>query len=165
MHTTAKLIRVVIITVMIVVAGMLILWKAADNKTLLPDRAPANIEENAVLNDVESSQQSVPSTGVSLNYTKNISIDLATKTATLHFENPSQSLYDAAIFVVVQDTVILQSGLLPPGSLLTTLSLPDEGVPLEAGGYDAAILVQFYDESGNALSVNAKIDGVSVEVK
>ena len=42
---------------------------------------------------------------------------------------------------------------------------PDEGVPLEAGGYDASILVQFYDESGNALSVNAKIDGVSVEVK
>ena len=165
MHTTAKLIRVVIITVIIVVAGMLVLWKVADNKTLLPDRAPPNIEENAVINDVEGSQQDVPSTGVSLNYTKNISIDLTAKTAALHFENPSQSLYDAAIFVVVQDTVILQSGLLPPGSLLTNLPLPNEGVPLKAGGYNGAILVQFYDEAGNALSVNAKIDGINIEVK
>lgn len=164
MHTTAKLIRVAIITAIIVVAGMLLLWKVTGNKPLPPDRAPANIEENAVINN-EDDQQHVPTDGMTLNYTKDVSIDLAAKTATLHFENPTQSLYDAAIFLVIQDTVILQSGLLPPGSLLTNLSLPNDGVPLEVGGYDGAIIVQFYDEGGNALSVNAKIDGVNIEVK
>lgn len=167
MHTTGKLISAVVVTVIVVVAGMLVLWKIADNKPLLPDRAPENIEENAVITDTEVDKEDTPfdSSGVSLSYTKNITIDLTTGTATLHFENPKKSLYDASIILVVQDTVVLQSGLLPPGSLLKTLSLPEEGVPLQKGSYDASILVQFYDESGMPMSVNAKIDGVVIEVK
>ena len=50
MHTTAKLIRIVIITAIVVAAGMLVLWKVTENKPLLPDRAPVNVEENAVIN-------------------------------------------------------------------------------------------------------------------
>lgn len=167
MHTTAKLIRVVVVAVIIVVAGMLILWKVTDNRPLLPDRAPANVEENAVISDIETDKLDAPTDGggASFNYAKEVTIDLSANTATLYFENPGKSLHDAAIFLVVQDTLIFQSGLLPPGSLLTVLTLPEEGIPLQAGGYDAEIFVQFYEENGDPLAVNAKIQGVVVEVK
>lgn len=167
MHTTAKLILVVAVTAILVAAGTFLLWKGFDGKTLLPDRAPANIEENAVINGAETNKPdtTTDNDGVSLNYAKEVTIDLSAKTATLYFENPASSLYDASIFLVIKETVVLQSGLLPPGSLLTSLSLPDEGVPLQEGGYDAAILVQFYDENGDPLAVNARIEGITVEVK
>ena len=167
MHTTAKLIRIVIITAVVVAAGMLVLWKVTENKPLLPDRAPVNVEENAVINNEAEEKMDTPSGGggASLSYAKEITIDLAAGLATLYFENPGKSPHDAAIFIVVQDTVILQSNLLPPGSLLTSLPIPEKGVPLERGSYDAKILVQFYDEEGAPLAVNAQIEGVQIEVK
>ena len=167
MHTTAKLIRIVIITAIVVAAGMLVLWKVTENKPLLPDRAPVNVEENAVINNEAEEKMDTPSGGggASLSYAKEITIDLAAGLATLYFENPGKSPHDAAIFIVVQDTVILQSNLLPPGSLLTSLPIPEKGVPLERGSYDAKILVQFYDEEGAPLAVNAQIEGVQIEVK
>ena len=139
MHTTAKLIRIVIITAIVVAAGMLVLWKIAEHTPLLPDRAPVDIEENAVMNDDAEPKIDTPpgGSGASLSYAKEVTIDLAAGLATLYFENPGKSPHDAAIFIVVQDTVILQSNLLPPGSLLTSLPIPEKGVPMERGSYDA----------------------------
>lgn len=167
MHTTAKLIRIVVITAVVVAAGVLVLWKITENKPLLPDRAPVDVEENAVINNGAEQKIDTPpgGGGASLSYAKEITIDLAAGLATLYFENPGKSPHDAAIFIVVQDTVILQSNLLPPGSLLTSLRIPEKGVPLERGSYDAKILVQFYDEKGSPLAVNAQIEGVQIEVK
>ena len=167
MHTTAKLIRIVVVTAVVVAAGVLVLWKITENKPLLPDRAPVDVEENAVINNEAEEKMDTPSGGggASLSYAKEITIDLAAGLATLYFENPGKSPHDAAIFIVVQDTVILQSNLLPPGSLLTSLPIPEKGVPLERGSYDAKILVQFYDEEGSPLAVNAQIEGVQIEVK
>lgn len=167
MHTTAKLIRIVVVTAVVVAAGALVLWKITENKPLLPDRAPVDVEENAVINNEAEEKMDTPSGGggASLSYAKEITIDLAAGLATLYFENPGKSPHDAAIFIVVQDTVILQSNLLPPGSLLTSLPIPEKGVPLERGSYDAKILVQFYDEEGAPLAVNAQIEGVQIEVK
>ena len=65
----------------------------------------------------------------------------------------------------IDEQVILQSGLLPPGSLLTSLTRPKKGVPLQEGGYDAELWVQSYDENGEALSVNFQLQGIRVEVK
>ena len=167
MHTTAKLIRIVVVTAVVVAAGVLVLWKITENKPLLPDRAPVDVEENAVINNEAEQKIDTPpgGGGASLSYAKEITIDLAAGLATLYFENPGKSPHDAAIFIVVQDTVILQSNLLPPGSLLTSLPIPEKGVPLERGSYDAKILVQFYDEKGSPLAVNAQIEGVQIEVK
>ena len=167
MHTTAKLIRIVVVTAVVVAAGVLVLWKITENKPLLPDRAPVDVEENAVINNEAEQKIDTPpgGGGASLSYAKEITIDLAAGLATLYFENPGKSPHDAAIFIVVQDTVILQSNLLPPGSLLTSLPIPEKGVPLERGSYDAKILVQFYDDEGAPLAVNAQIEGVQIEVK
>lgn len=167
MHTTAKLIKIVIAAVIIVVLVMLLLWKLSADKTLLPDRAPSDIDQNAVINDGNGEKMDAPPGGgaTSFNYAKDVTIDLAVGTASLYFENSSKSLYDAAIFLVVQDTVVLQSDLLPPGSLLTSFSLPEDGIPLQRGGYNGEIWVQFYDENGEAIVVNSRLQGITIEVK
>ena len=167
MHTTAKVIKIVVAVAAAVVLVMLLLWKTTESKALLPDRAPQTVDENAIVSDDEADKLDAPPGGgaSSFNYSKRITIDLSSGTASLHFENSSKSLYDAAIFLVIQDTIVLQSGLLPPGSLIKTLPLPDNGVPLQAGGYDGELWIQFYDENGDAISVNSKLQGISIEVK
>lgn len=167
MHTTAKVIKIAVAVAAAVVLVMLLLWKSADNKALLPDRAPPNVDENAIVDDNQSDKMDAPPGGgaSSFNYSKKVTIDLASGTASLHFENSGKSLYDAAIFLVIQDTIVLQSDLLPPGSLIKTLPLPDTGVPLQTGGYDGELWIQFYDENGDAISVNSKLQGIAIEVK
>lgn len=167
MFTPAKLIKIIVAVVIVVVLGTLLLWKTTADKPLLPDRAPSSIESNAIATDSTEGKMTVPPNGggASFNYGKEIIIDLAAGTAELYFENPGKAIYDASIFLVIDEQVILQSGLLPPGSLLTSLTLPKKGVPLQEGGYDAELWVQSYDENGEALSVNFQLQGIRVEVK
>lgn len=167
MHTTAKLVKVVVAVIVVVVLAMLIVFKATQDKTLLPDRVPSSIDENVIITGEDEDKMEVPPNGggASFNYGKEVVIDLAKGTADLYFENPGKAIYDASIFLVIDEQVILQSELLPPGSLLTSLPLPKEGVPLQKGGYDAEFWVQSYDENGDALSVNFQLQGISVEVK
>lgn len=167
MHTTAKLIKIVVAAVIVVILVMLLLWKCSADKPLLPDRAPTDVDENAITtNDDEAKIDAPPDGGgTSFDYAKEIVIDLTTGTADLYFKNPGKSLYDAAIFLVVDDTVVLQSDLLPPGSLLTSLPLPEDNFPLQQGGYDAELWVQSYDENGDALSVNFRLEGFTINVK
>ena len=60
MHTTAKLIRIVVVTAVVVAAGALVLWKITENKPLLPDRAPVDVEENAVINNEAEEKMDTP---------------------------------------------------------------------------------------------------------
>lgn len=167
MRTITKLIVAVSVAVILIFAGVMIVWKMAESKTLLPDRAPADVEENAVIDKADSEKMDIPPNGggASFNYAKEITIDMSTGTAELYFENSGSALYDASLVLVIDDTVILESGLLPPGSRLTTLSFPKDSLPLQRGGYDAALWVQSYDEDGNALNVNFQLQGIRVEVK
>lgn len=167
MRTITKLIVAVAAAVILILAGVLIVWKMVESKPLLPDRAPPDIEKNAVIDNTDSEKMDVPPDGggASFNYAKEISIDLSTGTAELYFENCGSALYDASLILVIDDTVILESGLLPLGSRLTALSFPKDSLPLQRGGYDAALWVQSYDEAGNALDVNFQLQGIRVEVK
>ena len=167
MHTTVKLIKTVVAAAIVVILVMLLLWKCSADKTLLPDRAPTDIEESAITTTDNETKMDAPPDGggASFDYAKEVTIDLTAGTAELYFKNPGKSLYDAAIFLVVDDTVVLQSGLLPPGSLLTSLPLPEDNFPLQQGGYDAELWVQSYDENGDALSVNFRLQGFTIDVK
>lgn len=167
MHTTAKVIKIVVAAVAVVVLAMLLLFKLTADKPLLPDRAPSDIDENAFISDGNQEKMEVPPNGggASFNYAREIIIDLQKGTAELYFENPGKSLYNASVFLVIDETVILQSGLLPPGTQLTSLSLSEKDIPLQKGGYDAELWVQSYDENGDALNVNFQLQGITVEVK
>ena len=67
--------------------------------------------------------------------------------------------------LVIDDVVILQSGLLTPGNQVTTLSLLDGAEKrLADGGYDGKFVVLYYDRaSGERAMINTEIP-VSVTV-
>lgn len=168
MRISAKVINVAVIVIFAAaLVAVVLLRDHRAGKPLLPDRAPQDIDQNATIADDNSDKLDAPAAGgaSSLGYAKEVVIDLTAGMASLYFENGSASVQDASIFLVVQDTVILQSGLLPPGSTLTSLPLPPEGIPLQPGGYDGQILVQFYDDTGTPMTVNTALQGISIEVK
>ncbi|MBQ4137670.1 MAG: hypothetical protein IJD67_06120 [Clostridia bacterium] len=91
---------------------------------------------------------------VGMVYKEEITVDLSDKKATLHFVNPSRSTHNVTVQLVVNDTVIAESGLLTPGKRLSELTLKD-GASISEGVYadNAKLIVKFYDPTTNACSI------------
>ena len=131
----------------------------SDNSLLAPDYAPPAQEEGA--SDIEGEQSGnklTPGAGgggaAGLTYEDKASINLTTKKVTLRFENPSRSYNNIVLQMVLQDTLIFQSGLLTPGKKLTEIALAD-GIAerLQDGGYQAKFVVSFYDPDTNEKAI------------
>lgn len=167
MGNTIKTLLVVFVSVCVTIIAMLLLWTSVSNKPLLPDKPPDAIDENASIDDFDKDKLETPDggSGLSLEYTKEISIDLKTQTATLYFKNAGESLQNAAVFLIVQDTIVSQSGLLPPGAAITTMPLSEKGALLQNGNYTGAFIVQFFNENGEESQLNSRIEGISITVK
>ena len=136
---------------------------------LSPDRAPQKTEENAekIENDNTEKMKAEEGGGaVSITYSNEVTIDLNNKTASLLFANPPKSTQDMVIQIVINDTEIVQSGLLKPGNQVTELNLLDNAEKqLEKGGYDGKFRVLFYDsDSGQKATVNTEIP-ISITVE
>ena len=103
---------------------------------------------------------------VSLTYSREVSIDLSDETATLLFANPGKSNQDMVLQLLIQDTLIFQSGRITPGNQVKLLDLePDAEKRLTAGGYEGCFMVFYYDTvSAEKAIVNTKIN-VSVTVE
>ena len=130
--------------------------------TLTPDYAPQQLEQNAKpIEDDDDTKLDAPEGGgsVSLSYATTITIDLSEEKAFLMFANPGKSTQDMVVQVVVQDTVLVQSGRLAPGNEVKTLDLLDDAVKmLSHGGYDGKFVILFYDtQSGEKAIVNTEI--------
>ena len=69
------------------------------------------------------------------------------------------SIYTAEVQVVIQDTILVQSGTLQPGKQVTTLNLlAGAEKQLSPGGYDGKLVILFYDEvTGEKAVVNTEI--------
>ena len=62
------------------------------------------------------------------------------------FANPGKSVQDMVVQIVIDETVIVQSGTLKPGNQVTTLNLLDGAEKqLQPGGYDGKFVVFYYD--------------------
>lgn len=137
--------------------------------TLAPDYAPQEIEQNAEpMGDDGDDKLEQPEGGgaVSLTYSRDVTIDLSDKKATLMFGNPTKSNQDMLVQIVIHDTVVVQSGRLLPGNQVTKLNLID-GVEkqLQPGGYDGKIVVYYYQQdTGEKAIVNTEIP-VTITVK
>ena len=166
MHSIVKTVLVALISICATVAVMLLVWNAGKDKPLLPDNPPDTIDENAVVDDASEEKITPPSggSGLSLEYAKDVSVDLNAGNATLYFKNAGKSLQDAVISVIIQDTLILRSDLLPPGSTLTTMPLLKDGNHLQKGIYTGSFVIQFFDENGEASYVNSRIEGITITV-
>ena len=129
--------------------------------SLAPDYAPQEIDPNAqptpdAGEDTEKLEQEQGGGSVSLQYTKEVTVDLSDGMVYLSFTNPSESNQDMVLQVIVQEKLIAQSKLLPPGNTLTQLPLK-EGVNLSPGGYNGKYTAAYYYENGEKAIVQTEI--------
>lgn len=165
-HSKTRRNPVIAVLIVITVAALCVtVWALfiRDRSTVLaPDYAPQEEERNAeaIPNDTGEKMDNPEGGGsVSLTYSRDVSISLGDGTVSLLFANPGKSNQDMVLQLIVQDTVIVQSGTLKPGNQVTTLSLLD-GVSrkLAAGTYEGNFNVLYYDTvSGEKAIVNTEI--------
>lgn len=156
-----------LITVSAVSVTVWALFFRTTETVLTPDRAPAaEVHAKSIPGDSGKSADAEPGSGsVSLTYSNLVTIRLSSKTAQLHFANPSRSNQDLVLQLVIQDRVILQSGRITPGNQVTELDLPSEAAAmLMPGGYEGAFLLHFYHPSSGEKSIITTEFPVSVSV-
>lgn len=164
--------RLIIILTLITTAAVgVTVWTVffRDNTILAPDYAPVEKEEHAetIPGDTGEKMESEKGGGsVSLSYSDNVTIDLSDRQASLLFGNPGRSNQDMVLQIVIQDTVIVQSGTLSPGNQVTTLNLlPGAEKRLIPGGYEGKFAVFYYSvETGEKAMVNTEIP-VSITIQ
>ena len=151
-----------IITVIAICVTVWALFFRDTGPVLAPDYAPQEEEQNAetIPGDTGEKLDNPEGGGsVSLTYSREVSIDLSDETATLLFANPGKSNQDMVLQIVIQDTVIVQSGTLKPGNQVTALDLLDGAAKkLSAGTYEGNFNVLYYNpETGEKAIVNTEI--------
>lgn len=161
-RTTIIIVILALITVAALCVTMWALFFREANVVLAPDYAPQEEEIHAqpIPNDSGEKMEAAEGGGaVGLTYATDVTIDLSTEQATLMFANPGKSTQDMVVQVVIQDTVLVQSGRLTPGKQVTTLDLLDGATKkLSVGGYEGKFVILYYDmETGEKAIVNTEI--------
>lgn len=145
------LLLLLLITIAAMSLSVWAVWFRDSTIVLAPDYAPQQIEENAEpIGDDGDEKLSQPEGGgaVGLTYAKEVDISLSDKSATLQFANPTKSNQDMVLQLEIDDVVILQSGRLEPGNMVSTLNLLDGAEKrLAAGGYNGKFVVLYYDRT------------------
>ncbi|MCD7769899.1 MAG: hypothetical protein LUH36_07300 [Oscillospiraceae bacterium] len=134
----------------------------AESDALTPDYAPRETEENAESMGDEGDEKLEASEGggsVSLTYSTDVTVILSDEVASLYFGNPARSTQNVVLQLVIQDEVVIQSGLIAPGSQVSTLALLDGAADkLTSGGYDGQFVVLYYDpDTGERAVVTTEI--------
>lgn len=167
-----KIFLIIIALITVAAIGVTIwalFFRKSDDIGLTPDYAPQETEDNAEpMPDNGNDKLDSPDGGgaVSISYTKNVAIDISSEKAVLNFGNPQESTQDMLVQIVIQDTILVQSGRLTPGHKVTQLDLLEGAAKkLQPGGYEGKIVVLFYDqESGEKAMLNAEIP-VTIQVQ
>lgn len=151
-----------IITVIAICVTVWALFFRDSGPALAPDYAPQEEEQNAetIPDDTGEKMENLEGGGsVSLTYSREVTIDLSDERAVLLFANPGKSNQDMVLQIVIQDTVIVQSGTLKPGKQVTTLSLLEGAAKkLSAGTYEGNFNVLYYNpDTGEKAIVNTEI--------
>lgn len=156
---------IILLLLITVIAVGVTVWTLFFRKTgpvLSPDYAPVEMESNAeeIPNDEEEKMEKPEGGGsVSLSYSDDVVISLSDKKANLYFANPGKSNQNMVVQLVIQDTVVVQSGTLTPGNQVTSLDLLNGAdKQLSAGGYEGKFVLLYYDpDSGEKAIVNTEI--------
>ena len=159
-----KQIVIIILILLLLLMISITVWALFFRDTspvLAPDYAPQETEENAEIidDDTDGDKLEQPQGGgaVSLTYSKEATIDLSENIAKILFANPYKSNQDMMIQIVIQDTVIVQSGRLTPGHQVTKLELFDK-VKLSEGVYEGKFVVLYYQkDTGEKAMINTEI--------
>ncbi len=146
-----------------------VFFRDTEQKTLVPDYAPQQTEQNAEpLND-GGDKLDVPEGGggISLEYESTVTISLLDKTAYLNYKHPDSSTQDIVLCIEIDGEMIAQSGIIAPGNQLKKLSLLEGAEKkLSVGTYtDADFRVLSYDpETGEKAMVDT-VAAITVTVE
>lgn len=163
------MIVLILVSFMSISVSIWLLIHREPTEILAPDYAPQETEKNVeTIPGDENKQADHKKNGgsVSLQYSDQLVIDLKTQTVHLFFANPGRSNQDMIIRLVIQDEVIVQSGVLPPAHRITVLNVPEDvAKKLLPGGYDGLLEILYYDtESGERAMVETEFP-VRITVK
>lgn len=141
---------------------------------LAPDYAPVEAERNAMpIEDEPEAEKMEAAQGggaVSMTYQKSVAISLAEGKANLMFQNPSRSVNDMVLQLIVlggdgSETIIAQSGSIRPGSRMEQMELIPGAAVLSEGTYHGKFNVLYYDpDTREKAIVNGSIDGIEITV-
>ena len=132
--------------------------KKVDDPTLAPDYAPPHEEQGAEdIGDGDGSKIDAPEGGgaAGMTYEDKMTVDLSDKKVTLRFDNASRSVSNVVLQVIIQDRVIVETGVITPGKRVTTVNLKEGAETLlQPGVYanNAKMVVNFYDPETNEKS-------------
>lgn len=119
---------------------------------ILPDYPPIETETGLkpIPGDTDTSAPSTSGGSVNITYTTTFNLDKSDKKITFSYSNPSKSNQNVLVIIKIDNVEIARSSLIPPGNNLTSLDITDEAVSkLVAGGYDAELVIGFYDPETN----------------
>lgn len=150
-------------------------WLVYSQKTAAKQEyAPVELEPNAISMPAESNEEKLEAEGenggaVAVSYNPEVQVTLSRGTVALFYQNPTRSLNNVVLSLVVIDkngneAEIAKSGMLEPGTMLERLAL-NKDVELPAGIYDGRFDLSFYDRKTGekALLVN-HAEGLTVVV-
>lgn len=168
------LILLLLVTIVSVGVAIWALFIRDTTPALLPDYAPVEEEKNAedIEEETDGEKMEVSQGGgaVSMTYQKSALVSLAGQSVKLMFQNPSKSVNDVALQLVIvsadgTETVIAQSGTIKPGKKVEQLDLIEDAATLSEGTYSGKFCVAYYapDTAEKAL-VESAIEGVEITV-
>ena len=133
---------------------------------LSPDYAPEKEETHIEVIPGDSGEKVESEEGggsVNLTYSNEVVIDISDEKAFVYFANPGKSNQNMVLQVVIAEEVILQSGTILPGYMVTELDLLEDAAKmLSPGGYDGKFVVLYYNsESGAKATV---ITGIAIHI-
>ena len=163
-----KILIIFLIFITVVAIGVTVwalFFRESEPPTILaPDYAPLETEGNADTipgDNTEGRKENEEGSGsVSMSYSPEATIDLSDgKVTRMFFANPGKSNQDMVVQIVIQDLVIVQSGTLNPGKMVTKLDLLDDVASrLTAGIYEGKYVILYYDPAtGEKAVVNTEM--------
>ena len=160
--------RMIVIIILVIIAIILLLLSQCGRCSTITLAPSQDVAAQDMQQPEEKMEAGEGGGAVNITYSGAAQIDLASRTAGIHVENPARSTHDMVIELVVvnggQETPIAKSGLLPAGYKLSTLDLNDN-IEMEPGSYQGYFLISFYDpESKEQAYADTKMNLDSITV-
>ena len=153
--TKKQIIILLLALVSIVAIGVTVwaIWFREADAPIPPDYPPQGTEENQTPIEGDNSNKLESPTGggaINITYDTNVTVDLSENQIKLTYVNPNASNQNVAILIMIDDLVIAKSDLINPGNMVETLKLEETAKSkLQAGGYNAMLVVRAYDPQTN----------------
>ncbi|MBR2387408.1 MAG: hypothetical protein IKB02_01425 [Clostridia bacterium] len=165
-----KIIKILIIAVALILISALMLTGCKWGDKTPPDYPDPPVESNAetfVETDAPKLEKKDGGGVAGLTYKTDVYVYISSGTASLYFANPNISVDNVLVKIYADGFRIAETGILEPGTKITTLPLNDVGIRTikTAGDFEGKFVVEFYDSETNEKSVlNTEIP-ITVKVR